>query len=49
MSIDEELIKEGYELDEGRNEDDYATQLWINEKTGQAIRIEWFPLMKARK
>ena len=49
MCIDEELMKEGYELTEGRNEDELAIQLWVNEKMKRGIRIEWFPLKKVRK
>lgn len=42
MNLDDELLKAGYELAEGCHRDDRIFQLWINEATGQAVRIEWF-------
>jgi len=41
MTIADELRKLGYKLEYeyGRNED--RTEVWINEKAGMAVRIEW--------
>jgi hypothetical protein len=41
MTIHEELRTLGYKLEYeyGHNED--RTEVWINEKAGMAVRIEW--------
>ena len=41
MSIGEELRKLGYKLEYEYGHSEDRTEVWINEKAGMAVRIEW--------
>jgi len=41
MTIHEELQKLGYKLEYEYGNSEDRTEVWINEKAGMAVRIEW--------
>ncbi len=41
MSIGDELRTLGYKLDYEYGHGEDRTEVWINEKAGMAVRIEW--------
>jgi len=41
MGIEDELKKQGYELEYESTDGHDRKQVWVNEKLGMAVRIEW--------
>ena len=41
MSVGEELRRQGYKLEYEYGDTADRTEVWINEKAGIAVRIEW--------
>jgi len=41
MGIEDELKRQGYELEYESSDGEDRKQVWVNEKLGMAVRIEW--------
>jgi len=41
MGIEDELKRQGYELEYESSDGEGHKQVWVNEKAGMAVRIEW--------
>ena len=41
MTVADELRKQGYMLEYEYGDREDRTEVWINEKAGMAVRIEW--------
>ena len=46
MGIDKELQKQGYEFDIECSDREAPAEIWINEKAGFGVRLEWFKLWR---
>ena len=44
MKIDKNLKKQGFALDAESTESEAPAEIWINEKAGLGVRLEWFRL-----
>ena len=41
MGVREELQREGYRFEYEHGDSEGRTEVWVNEKAGMAVRIEW--------
>ena len=41
MTIHDELQKLGYKFEYEHGDSEERTEVWVNEKAGMAVRIEW--------
>ena len=41
MTIHDELRKLGYKFEYEHGDSEERTEVWVNEKAGMAVRIEW--------
>jgi len=41
MGIEDELKRQGYEIEYESSDGEDRKQVWVNEKLGMAVRIEW--------
>ena len=48
MGIEQELKNQGYRLEYEQNEGEDKKQVWMNDKAGMALRIEWIKIEKVR-
>ena len=48
MTIHDELRQLGYTLEYEYGPDEDRTEVWINEKAGMAVRIEWMRVLGER-
>jgi len=44
MRIDKQLKKKGFDLNHELTESEAPAEIWINEKVGFGVRLEWFRL-----
>jgi len=44
MSIYDELRKLGYEQDSEFGNSEERSEMWVNEKAGMAVQLNWFPV-----
>ena len=48
MGIEQELKNEGYRLEYEHHDGEDKKQVWMNDKAGMALRIEWVKIEKVR-
>ena len=48
MGVREELQREGYRFEYEHGDSEDRTEVWVNEKAGMAVRIEWMKIERAR-
>jgi len=46
MKFDKNLKKQGFALNTERTESEAPAEIWINEKAGLGVRLEWFRLRR---
>lgn len=44
MGIGDELRKLGYRFEYDHGDSEERTEVWVNEKAGMAVRIEWMKM-----